>query len=398
MRERLKKFIYMKVVLGFSGGLDTCACLKLLQEKYGAEVITVTVDVGQRPDQFRIAEERARRLGASKHIYVDAKEEFVKEYIFRSVKANGCYEGYPLSISLARYPTASWLAKIALEEGAEAVAHGCTGKGNDQFRFDLTLSAKAPNLRIIAPIRELSLTREEEMEYLAKYGITFSSTPYSVDENLWGRSIEGRELEDPSQSPPEEAFQLTQSPLKAPREPLIVSVGFEGGIPVSMNGEYMDGVKLIRELNQLAGRYGIGRIDIMEDRVLGLKVREVYEAPAATVLLEAHKALEALVLTREELMVKERIDRKWSEMVYVGRWFDPLREDLEAFIDATQKRVTGEVKMEFLPGRAMVVGRSSPHSLYEREMVSFHLRGFDQRMSASLTKFYGLDGRLGMRR
>ncbi len=384
----------MKVVLGFSGGLDTCACLKLLQEKYGAEVITVIVDVGQRPELFRVAEERARKLGAAKHVYVDAKEEFVREYVFRSVKANGCYEGYPLSISLARYPTASWLARIALREGAEAVAHGCTGKGNDQFRFDLTLSAQAPGLRIIAPIRELNLTREAEVEYLGKCGLPFPSTPYSVDENLWGRSVEGKELEDPSRPPPEEAFQLTRSPAEAPKEPTLVTLGFEGGVPVFLNGERTEGVRLIRELNLLAGAYGVGRIDVMEDRILGLKAREVYEAPAATVILEAHRALEALVLTREELAVKERMDRKWSEMVYGGRWFDPLREDLEAFIEATQRRVTGEVKVELLPGRAQVVGRSSPHSLYDRERVSFHLQGFDQRMSASVTKFHGLDGRI----
>jgi len=384
----------MKVVLGFSGGLDTCACLRLLQEKYGAEVITVIVDVGQRPELFRLAEERAKKLGAAKHLYIDAKEEFVRDYVFRSVKANGCYEGYPLSISLARYPTASWLARKALEEGAEAVAHGCTGKGNDQFRFDLTLSSQAPGLRIIAPVRELNLTREEEVRYLEKCGLSFPSTPYSVDENLWGRSIEGRELEDPLRSPPEEAFQLTRHPSRAPREPTTLSLGFEEGIPVSLNGERLGGVRLVGELNRLAGEYGIGRIDVMEDRILGLKVREVYEAPAATVILEAHRALEALVLAGEELAVKQRMDQKWSEMVYRGRWFDPLREDLEAFIEATQKRVTGEVRVELMPGRAQVVGRSSPHSLYDREIVSFHLPGFDQRMSASVTKFYGLDGRV----
>jgi argininosuccinate synthase len=384
----------MKVVLGFSGGLDTCACLRLLQERYGAEVITVIVDVGQRPELFRLAEERAKKLGAAKHLYLDAKEEFVKEYVFRSVKANGCYEGYPLSISLARYPTASWLARKALEEGAEAVAHGCTGKGNDQFRFDLTLSSQAPGLRIIAPVRELNLTREEEVRYLEKCGLSFPSTPYSVDENLWGRSIEGKELEDPLSPPPEEAFQLTQHPSRAPPEPTTISLGFEKGVPVSLNGERLEGVRLIGQLNRLAGRYGIGRIDVMEDRILGLKVREVYEAPAATVILEAHRALEALVLTGEELAVKQRMDQKWSEMVYRGRWFDPLREDLEAFIEVTQERVTGEVRMELTPGKAQVVGRSSPHSLYDRELVSFHLPGFDQRMAASVTKFYGLDGRV----
>jgi argininosuccinate synthase len=384
----------MKVVLGFSGGLDTCACLRLLQERYDAEVITVIVDVGQRPELFRLAEERAKKLGAVKHLYIDAKEEFVRDYVFRSVKANGCYEGYPLSIALARYPTASWLARKALEEGAEAVAHGCTGKGNDQFRFDLTLSSQAPGLRIIAPVRELNLTREEEVRYLEKCGLSFPSTPYSVDENLWGRSIEGRELEDPLSPPPEEAFQLTQHPSRAPREPTTLSLGFEEGVPVSLNGKRLGGVELIGELNRLAGRYGIGRIDVMEDRILGLKVREVYEAPAATVILEAHRALEALVLTGEELAVKQRMDQKWSEMVYRGRWFDPLREDLEAFIEATQRRVTGEVRVELSPGRAQVVGRSSPHSLYDREIVSFHLPGFDQRMAASVTKFHGLDGRV----
>ncbi len=384
----------MRVVLGFSGGLDTCVSLKLLQERYDADVITVTVDVGQRSKLFKSAERRARQLGAVKHVYVNAKQEFVREYVFRSIKANGCYEGYPLSIALARYPTASWLVKVALRERADAIAHGCTGKGNDQFRFDMTISTLAPHLRLIAPVREFDLTREWEVTYAKKYGIEIERRPYSIDENLWGRSIEGSVLEDPSRPPPEDVFELTRDPSKSPRKPLLISLKFERGIPVALDGKRMDGVTLIEKLNEMAGKYGIGRIDIIEDRILGLKAREVYEAPAATVLLEAHEALEALVLTKEELGLKSRVDRKWSELVYHGRWFDPLRDNLEAFIDSTQKRVNGEVEMRFIPGKAEVIGRKSPSSLYDEKIVSFHRKSFDQKAVASVTKFHGMNGKI----
>jgi argininosuccinate synthase len=381
--------INVKVALSFSGGLDTMVCLKLLQEKYGAEVVTVTVDVGQGK---RVDPELPERLGAVQHFNVEAKEEFVREYVNRCIKANGSYEGYHLSASLARYLIASKVVEVARKVGAEALAHGCTGKGNDQFRFDITFSVLAPDLKIIAPVRELNLDRGRELEYAREKGLPIPPTGiYSIDENLWGRTIEGGVLEDPSCPPPEEVFLWTKLTRASPER---IELGFEGGIPVSLNGERMDGVSLITTLNGLAGAHGVGRIDIMEDRILGLKAREVYEAPAATVLLEAHRALEQLVLTRSQLALKQSLEQKWSELVYCGLWFDPLRENLDAFIDSTQRRVEGEVTVELGAGAFRVVARSSPFSLYEKELVSFETLGLDQRESAVLTRFQGLQSKL----
>lgn len=379
----------MKVVLSFSGGLDTMVCLRLLQEKYGAEVVTVTVDVGQ---EKKVDPRVPEQLGAAQHFNVEAKKEFVEEYVFRCIKANGTYEGYHLSASLARYLIASKVVEVAKRVGAEAVAHGCTGKGNDQFRFDITFSTLAPALKIIAPIRELNLDRKRELEYAKKNNFPLPpAAVYSVDENLWGRTIEGGILEDPSTPPPEEIFSWTKPTRTSPER---VTIGFEEGVPISLDGERMDGVRLISTLNQLAGSHGVGRLDIVEDRILGLKAREIYEAPAATVLLEAHRALEQLVLTRNQLSIKDTLERRWSELVYAGLWFDPLREDLDAFIDSTQRRVTGEVTVELGAGWFRVVSRSSPYALYEKELVSFETLGFDQRESSAVTKFQGLQARL----
>ncbi|MBS3815621.1 MAG: argininosuccinate synthase, partial [Hadesarchaea archaeon] len=357
----------MKVALAFSGGLDTSICIKLLQDEYDAEVITVAGNVGQDPEKLEKIKEKAKSLGAIKHYNFDLTEEFVNKYIFKSIKANGLYEGYPLSTALARYPIAAKLVEIAQKEGAEAVAHGCTGKGNDQFRFDTTVSLKDPDLEIIAPVREMNLDRNWEIKYAKKNDIPVPvdiDNPYSIDENIWGRSIEGGDLEDPKTVPPEEIYSLTQSPSEAP-EAEIIEIEFEEGIPISLNGEEKDGITLIKELNQIAGKHGVGRIDIIEDRTLGLKSRENYEAPAAAVILEAHKALESLVLTRGELKFKESVDSLWSDLVYRGLWFDPLREDLDAFIDKTQKRVTGKVKIKLDHGNATTVSRESPLSLHE---------------------------------
>lgn len=391
----------MKVALAYSGGLDTTVCVRLLQERWKAEVITVCVDVGQNPRDLEQAAERAEKMGVIKHVHIDAKDEFVEKYVFRSVKANGSYEGYPLSTALARYPIAAKVVEVARREGAEAVAHGCTGKGNDQFRFDITFSLLAPELKIIAPIRELNLDRQKEIEYAKKRRLPVSfrkSKPYSVDENLWGRSIEGGVLEDPAKPPPEDIYTLTVAPEKVRKRRKIIRVGFENGIPVSVDGEKMGGVKLVQSLNRLAGSYGIGRIELMEDRILGLKARENYEAPAATVILQAHKALEQAVLTKSELFFKQMIDQLWSDLVYSGFWFDPLKEDLDAFIDSTQKRVTGEVMVELGPGFSRVVGRKSPYSLYEKELVSFEKFGFDQREAASVIKFMSLQSAIARRR
>jgi argininosuccinate synthase len=387
----------MKVALAYSGGLDTSVCVRLLQEKYKADVITVSVDVGQDPKELKEIAKKSKQLGAIKHVHVDARREFVEQYVLRSIKANGLYEGYPLSTALARYPIAKKLVEVARRERADAVAHGCTGKGNDQFRFDTTIAIKAPKLKIIAPVRELNLDRKWEIKYSRKQGIPIPvdvSRPYSIDENLWGRSIEGGMLEDPVKAPPEHIYAWTRSPDKAPAKSRTVEIEFKDGIPIALDGKRMDCLELIARLNKLAGTYGVGRIELIEDRILGLKARENYEAPAAMVLIQAHQALEQLVLTKQELTFKQAIDQTWADLAYSGLWFDPLREDLDAFIDKTQNRVTGKVKVELNRGNSRVVGRSSPHSLYDEELVSFERYGFDQRDAIGVTKFHALQSKI----
>lgn len=389
----------MKAVLSFSGGLDTLVAVRLLQEKYNADVITVTADVGQSRASLKNAEKKAKQLGAIKHVHVDVRKEFVEEYIFRSLKANGLYEGYPLSTALARYPIATKLVEVARKEKADAVAHGCTGKGNDQFRFDTTIAIKAPELKIIAPIREMNLDRKQEIKYAMEKGIMLDvEKPYSIDENLWGRSIEGGTLEDPAKIPPEEIYVWTRLPEKTPAKPRVIETEFKEGVPVALDGKRMNGLDLIIKLNQIAGDYGVGRIELIEDRILGLKARENYEAPAAIVLIQAHKALEQLVLTKQELAFKQHVDQVWADLVYSGLWFDPLREDLDAFIDFTQRRVTGKVKVQLNRGSSRVVSRSSPYSLYDEKLVSFEKFGFDQREATGIIKFHGLQGKLVRKR
>ncbi len=372
--KRLKgvstKGLKMKAVLAYSGGLDTSICIKLLQEKYSCKVVTVTVDVGLPEDELKEAEEKAKKLGA-KHYTIDARGEFARDYIFRAIKANASYEGYPLSTALARPLIASKVVDIAKKEKAGALAHGCTGKGNDQFRFEAIYRSRAPEMKIIAPIRELNLTRKESIAYARKKNVPIPvdlNKPFSIDENLWGRSIEGGILENPDIPPPEEIYEWTE--IKA-HEPEIVEVDFNSGVPVAINGKKMNPVQLIVEMNELAGSHGIGRIDIIEDRILGIKARENYECPAAVALLTAHEQLEQLVLTRSELKFKESVDSAWSELIYRGLWTEPLREALEAFIDKTQERVTGEVKLKLHSKSCSVIARESPCSLYSREAASF---------------------------
>lgn len=386
----------MKVALAFSGGLDTSVILRILQEDYDAEVITVAGNVGQDTEKLEKIEKKAKDLGAIKHYGIDLTEEFIENYIYPSIKANGNYEGYPLSTALARYPVAEKLVEIAEKENCEAAAHGCTGKGNDQFRFDTTISLKNPEMDIIAPVREKNLDRNWEIQYAKENDIPVPvdvDEPYSVDENIWGRSIEGGDLENPENEPPEEIYEMTQNPSDAPEDPRYLELEFEGGIPKKLNGEETDTFHLIEELNEAVGEYGVGRIDIIEDRTLGLKSRENYEAPAAVVIRKAHKALEQLVLTKGELKFKEEVDTLWSDLVYRGLWFDPLREDLDGFIEKTQKRVTGTVKVKLEPGSARVVSRKSPLSLHEPELVSFEEYGFDQRESTGAIKFQALQGK-----
>ena len=385
----------MKVALAYSGGLDTSVCVRLLQEKYKADVITVSVDVGQDPEELKEIAKKSKQLGAIKHVHIDARREFVEQYVLRSIKANGLYEGYPLSTALARYPIASKLVEVARRERADAVAHGCTGKGNDQFRFDTTIAIKAPKLKIIAPIRELNLDRKWEIKYAREQGIPVGAgKPYSIDENLWGRSIEGGVLEDPAKAPPEHIYTWTRSPAKAPAKPRVVKIEFKGGIPIALDGKRMGGLELIAKLNKTAGTYGVGRIELIEDRILGLKARENYEAPAAMVLIQAHRALEQLALTKQELAFKQVVDQTWADLAYSGLWFDPLREDLDTFIDSTQNRVTGKVKVELNRGSSRVMGRSSPYSLYDEELVSFERYGFDQRDAIGVIKFHALQSKI----
>ncbi len=384
-----------KVVLAYSGGLDTSVCVPLLKEKYRFKaVITVTVDVGQPINDIEEAENKAAKI-SNRHYTVDAKKEFVSDYIFPLIKANGCYEGYVLGTALARPLIAKKTVEVALKEKADALAHGSTGKGNDQLRFDAVF--RTTGLSVIAPMRELNLTREWEIEYARKKGIPVAASrakPWSVDENLWSRSIEGGKLENPAFTPPEEIYEWTVSPEKAPGKAEVVRIGFEGGVPVSLSGKKMDGCALITKLNELGGKHGVGRSDFIEDRVLGLKARENYEHPAATILLKAHKDLEQLVLSRSELRFKAMVDESWSELAYQGLVDEPLFLALNAFIDKTQERVSGEVKVKLYRGNASIIARTSPFALYSEELVSFDGKTLDQRDAEGYSKFHGFQARL----
>lgn len=366
----------MKVVLAYSGGLDTSAILVLLRKKYNAEVVTVTVDVGQE-EELEGVEERAYKLGSVKHYTIDSRKEFVDEYIFKAIKANALYEGkYPLGTALARPLIAKKIAEVAIKEGADAVAHGCTGKGNDQVRFDLTLKAyMKPDVKILAPVRELKLTRKDSMKILAEngYEVPMQHKKYSIDENLWSRSIEGGILDDPFIEPPEDVFEWTANPAKAPNEPLYLTIEFSGGVPTRINGEKLDSVELIKVLNKIVGSHGFGRIDLIESRTVGLKSREVYEAPAALTLIEAHKDLERMVLTPKELRFKHFIDSIWADLVYQGLWIDPLRDHIEKVIETTNKYISGDVKIKVFKGSLIVVGRRSQFSLYSQELIDYNL-------------------------
>lgn len=384
----------MKVVLSYSGGLDTTVCIPLLREKYGfEEVITVTVDIGQPEEDVKRAGERGKKY-ADKHYTIDAKREFV-DAIFRLIKANGEYEGYVLGTALARPIIAQKVIDVAIKEKADAVAHGCTGKGNDQLRFENIF--RQYKFKVVAPIRDLNLTREWEIEYAREHGIEVPVTttkPYSIDENLWSRSIEGGKLEDPSYIPPDDIYEWTKSPEKARDEPEILKIEFEKGVPIAVNDEKMDGLELIKLLNKIGGQHGIGRTDMIEDRVLGLKARENYEHPAATILITAHRDLEKLLLSRRELKFKKFVEEEWAELVYYGLTNDPLFDALNAFIDKTQERVTGWVKVRLYKGGIMPVARYSEFALYSEELVSFDTDTMDQRLAEGFTAFHGLQGRL----
>jgi argininosuccinate synthase len=384
-------------VLAYSGGLDTSVMIKWLQEKYWSEVITITVNVGQL-ENLTEAEEKANNLGVLKHYSIDAKDEFAKDYVFPAIKANALYEGkYPISTTLSRPLIVKKMVEIAEKHGATALAHGCTGKGNDQIRFDITIGALAPDLKIIAPVREWSMTRAEEIEYAKKHGIPVSTAAkkYSIDQSIWGRSIECGILEDASQEPPEDAYEWTTSPEKAPKKPEYVTITFESGIPVALNGKVLAPLALIESLNETAGKHGIGRIDHIEDRMVGIKSREIYECPAATVLIETHKDLEKMVLTRHEVLFKQQIDAQWTFLAYAGLWLDPLKEDLDAFINKSQENVTGKVHVKLYKGIAQITGRSSPMSLYDQNLVNYNIKtGFNQVYSKGFIELWGLQTRM----
>ncbi|MEM2980687.1 MAG: argininosuccinate synthase [Thermoproteota archaeon] len=380
-------------VLAYSGGLDTSVMIPWIKEKYGMSVIAVLVDVGQKED-FESAVKRAEKLGAVEVVKKDARSEFVKDYVFKAIKANGLYEGvYPMGTSLSRPLIASKIVEVAEEKGASTVAHGCTGKGNDQVRFEVSIRSLNPRLKILAPVREWGLSRDEEVKYLEKKGIEMDrgKSRFSIDDNLWSRSIEGGELEDPWVEPPEEAFIWSKPAPEAPDKPEYITLEFEKGVPVKLNGEKSNPVELILRVNMAAGSHGFGRIDHMEDRVVGIKSREVYEAPAALTLIKAHQDLEKLVLTRMELEEKRKIEATWAWLVYSGLWFEPLRRAVDAFIDCTQENVEGEVRIKLFKGEANVVGRRSGKSLYDEKKATYSsLSKFDQSLADGFIQLWGL--------
>jgi argininosuccinate synthase len=361
-------------VLAYSGGLDTSCMIAWLKEDYGYdEVIAILVDVGQDTD-FEPAFARGRAAGADDVLLLDRREAFAADQVARALKTNALYQGrYPLISALSRPVIAEAVADVALQIGADAVVHGCTGKGNDQLRFELAFTARYPGVKVIAPLRDRVWTRDAEIGYALSRGIPVEAkpeSPYSTDDNLVGRSIEAGILEDPWAPPPEDAFALTAAPATAP-PPAEVVIGFEAGLPVSLDGADLSLADLIASLNEQAGAYGIGRIDIVENRAVGIKSRELYEAPAAMTLIEAHRSLEELVLTKDELLTKQELEPKWAKLVYDGLWFSPLRTALDAFVDATQTLVGGEVRVTLLPGSVAITGRRSEHALYAEHLASY---------------------------
>ena len=383
-----------KVVLAYSGGLDTSVAIKWLAENYKMDVIALTVDIGGVADVPAIVK-KAGKVGAIKAVAIDARDIFINEYVFRALKADALYEGqYPLATALGRPLIAKLLVETAKKEGAAAVAHGSTGKGNDQVRFDVSVLALGPELKIIAPAREWGMTREQTIEYAHRHKIPVPvkvSKPYSIDENPWGRSIECGVLENPWTEPPEDIYEWTKSAADAPDKPEYVEIGFEQGIPVSLNGREMDGLALIGKLNVMAGRNGIGRIDHLESRLVGIKSREIYEAPAATVLLKSHLALEAMTLSRNQIRFKERVAGEYADIIYTGLWFSALREDLDAYVESSQRFVSGIVRVKLLKGNCTIVGRKSPSSLYSFKLATYDKGdSFDPGDSASFIRIWGL--------
>jgi argininosuccinate synthase len=392
-----------KCVLAYSGGLDTSVCIKWLKDKKGVDVIAVAVDVGEERDYEGIRQ-KAEQIGAVKAIVVEAKDEFFADFIAHAIKANLLYEGrYPAFTALARPLLARKQVEVAQAEGAEFLAHGCTGQGNDQVRFEVTYAVFAPELKCIAPVREweFGTDRQAEIDYAQQHGIPVPVTkksPYSTDTNLWGRSIECGPIENAAAKPPEDAWQWTVSPTEAPAEPETIRLEFQQGVPVGLNGQRMSGVELVQELNQRGGRHGVGRVDMMENRLVGIKSRELYETPAATIILAAHRDLEGLTLDRETAHFKPYLEHRYAELVYYGLWYTPLRRSIDAFIDETQKTVSGTVTLELYRGSCTVVARESPYSLYDLSLATYEKSGrFDQSASEGFIKIFGLPAKTAAR-
>jgi argininosuccinate synthase len=388
-----------KVVLAYSGGVDTSVCIPYLKEEWGVEeVITLAADLGQ-GDELEPVKQKALKSGASESLVIDVKETFIKDYAFPAICANALYENrYPLGTSLARPLIAKILVEAAIKYGADAIAHGCTGKGNDQVRFDVSTTALNPNLKILAPAREWGMSREETIAYGERFGIPApvkKSSPYSIDKNLLGRSIEAGVLEDPATEPPEEIYEMTLAIADTPSEPEYIEIGFTRGIPTTINGQPKNPVQLIEELNKKAGNHGIGRIDMIENRLVGIKSREIYEAPAMTVLIQAHRDLESLTLTADVTHYKRGIEETYSQLVYNGLWYSPLKAALDAFIQQTQERVSGTVKVKLFKGNATIVGRWSDNSLYTPDLATYGAEDqFDHKAAEGFIYVWGLPTRI----
>ncbi|MGH3145085.1 MAG: argininosuccinate synthase [Rubrobacter sp.] len=385
-----------KVVLAYSGGLDTSVCVKWLEQQ-GALPYALYLDLGQ-GEPAEDVKQKALKIGAADAFVKDAKAEFAEEYVAPAIKANALYGGkYPLFTALGRPLIARKLVEVAREVGATHIAHGSTGKGNDQVRFDVTTASVAPDLTVVAPVRDWNMSRPEEMAYAEEHGIPVPVTkksPYSVDENLFGRSIEAGPLEDPDHEPTEDVFTLTSSPEEAPNEPEYVEIGFVEGLPVSLGGEEMPLVEIIVELNRIAGAHGVGRIDMIEDRLVGIKSREIYECPAALTVIQAHKELETMTLTKDVLRFKAIAEQRYAELTYDGLWFTPLKRALDAFVTETQKTVTGSVRLKLYKGTGTVVGRTAPQALYSKELATYDPNStFDEAAAAGFIALWGLPAR-----
>ena len=394
-----------RVLLLYSGGLDTSVMLHWIRERYGAEIVTLTVDLGQPGEDWDVIVGKALQLGALDAIRADAKEEFARDYVLRAIKANALYGGgYPLFTALARPLIGKLAVEHARAAGCDTIAHGCTGKGNDQVRLDGTIATMGPELRVLAPVREWKMGREEEIAYAREHAIPIkganeAAAPYSIDDNLWGRSSEGRSIEDLTAPPADDVFQLVSRPEDAPDEPELVTLGFEAGVPVSIDGERLGLVELLERAAEIGARHGAGIVDHVEDRIVGLKVRDLYEVPAAALVLPAHRELEKLVSTIHQNNHKRSLEDTWAYLCYAGLWYEPLREDLDAFMESANRYVTGEATLKLYKGSATVVARSSPYALYDRTLASFGESGgeFSQDASPGFIELFTLQSRMAHR-